>query len=156
MAQVLLLYSEEAAGVKYYSQHSWQGERIVPRTKKSAPKTGTTKMAERKEQVWAMLCHLGTLSGFFIPFGNIIAPLVIWAVLKDESTLVADQGKEAMNFQISIFIYSLAAGLLILLIIGIPLLAAVVIFDVIVTIIASVKAGEGKMYRYPYSLRLIK
>ncbi len=124
--------------------------------KQSASRPGVSNAPSRKEQVWAMLCHLGTLSGFFIPFGNVLAPLIIWVVLKDESPLVADQGKEALNFQISVFIYALAASLLILIVIGIPLLIAVVIFDVVVTIIASVKAGEGHFYRYSFNLRLIK
>ena len=55
---------------------------------------------DRESQQWAMFAHLSALTGFFIPFGNIIGPIVIWQ-LKKEMPFVADQGKEALNFQTS-------------------------------------------------------
>ncbi|HKJ33078.1 MAG TPA: DUF4870 domain-containing protein, partial [Balneolales bacterium] len=57
------------------------------------------------DRQWAMLCHLGTLTGFVIPFGNIIVPAVIWKMKKDVSPLIDEQGKESLNFQISLLIY---------------------------------------------------
>ena len=109
----------------------------------------------RDERMWAMLCHLTTFSGFIIPMGNVIAPLIVWMIKKDEYPLVNDQGKESLNFQISILIYLLVAIILIIVLIGIPLLIAILIFDIVAVIIASIRANEGEKYRYPFAIRLI-
>jgi uncharacterized Tic20 family protein len=109
----------------------------------------------RDENLWAMLCHISVFAGFLMPFGNIIAPLIIWLIKKDEYPLVNDQGKEAINFQITLTIYLFASVILIILIIGIPLLIGLVFFGFIVTVIAAIKASEGKKYRYPMTIRFI-
>ena len=103
-----------------------------------------------------MLCHLLAFSGFIIPFGMIIGPLVIWLIKKDRSQFVNEQGKEALNFQISIIIYSIVATILSLIVIGIFLLIAILVVWIIFVILASVKAHEGKSYRYPLTIRFIK
>jgi len=102
------------------------------------------------------VCHLSTFAGYVVPFGNIIAPLVLWVMKKDEYPLVDDQGKEAINFQISITIYVIMSIVLIFLIIGIPLLIGLLIYEIIVTIIAAIKANDGEKYRYPFTIRFIK
>lgn len=109
----------------------------------------------RDENLWAMLCHISVFAGFLMPFGNIIAPLIIWLIKKDEYPLVNDQGKEAINFQITLTIYFFASALLIILVIGIPLLIGLAFFGFIVTIIATIKASEGEKYRYPMTIRFI-
>ncbi len=108
------------------------------------------------QNTWAMLCHLSALAGFVIPLGNILGPLVIWLIKKDEYPLVADQGKEALNFQISMTLYYIVAAILILILIGIVLLIGLGLFSLIMTIIAMVKANEGVAYRYPMCIRFIK
>ena len=114
-------------------------------------------MNEKDARTWAMLSHIGAFAGFIIPpIGHIIAPLIIWLIKKDESPFVDDQGKESLNFQISMSIYALIAALLTLVVIGVVLLIAVVIFDVIMVIIAAVRANSGERYRYPLCLRFIK
>ena len=113
-------------------------------------------MDQKQERTWAMFCHLGALAGYFFPFGNVIAPLIIWQIKKSESELVDDQGKESVNFQITIAIGAVIAGLLVLIIIGIPLLIALGIFNLVMIIIAGLKANEGQKYRYPVCIRFIK
>ncbi|HZS04450.1 MAG TPA: DUF4870 domain-containing protein [Blastocatellia bacterium] len=108
------------------------------------------------ERTFGMLAHLSALSGYIIPFGNIIGPLVIWLIKKDQSRFVDDQGKESLNFQISVTIYAIIAGLSILVLVGILLLPAVALFGLIMTIIAGIKANEGVPYRYPLTIRFIK
>jgi len=107
------------------------------------------------ERMWAMFCHLSTFSGSFVPMGHILGPLILWLIKKDESVLINDQGKEAVNFQISVTIYLLVSAVLCFVLIGIPMLFAVVIFDLIVTIIAAIEANQGKFYRYPLCIRFI-
>ena len=114
-------------------------------------------MNEKDARTWAMLCHLGGLGVYIVPtIGHLLAPLIIWLIKKDESPFVDDQGKEALNFQISITIYALVALLLTLIVIGFALLLVIGIFDLIMMIVAAVKANSGEKYRYPLCIRLIK
>lgn len=115
--------------------------------------TPTPVPASREERTWAMVCHLITLTGFFIPLGNIIGPLVIWLIKKEQYPLVDDQGREALNFQISILIYLIASLILLFVLIGIVLLPIVLIFDLVMTIVAMIKANDGVAYRYPLTIR---
>lgn len=108
-----------------------------------------------EERNWGMFCHLSALAGFIIPFGNIIGPLIIWLVKRDEFPFVNDQGKESLNFQISILIYVAVSAVLALLLIGFLLMAAVGLFCLIMVIMASIKANEGVTYRYPLCIRFI-
>ena len=109
----------------------------------------------RDERTWAMFCHLSSFAGFIIPFGSIIGPIVVWSLRRDIYPLVDDQGKEAINFQISMIIYYIVAAVLVLLLIGIPLLIALFFFRLIITVVATVKANEGVRYRYPLRIRFI-
>jgi uncharacterized Tic20 family protein len=115
-----------------------------------------TKMPESQERNLGMACHLVALAGFVIPFGNIIGPLILWLVKKEESEFVDDQGKESLNFQISITIYLCVAALLVIIVIGIPLLIGLGIFSLVMIVVAAVKASSGEKYRYPLTLRLVK
>lgn len=112
-------------------------------------------LSENEARNWAMGAHLAALFGFIIPFGNIIGPLVVWLVKKDESELVDEQGKEALNFQITITIAYIIAFLLILVVIGLFLLPILFILDLIFIIVAAVKTSGGEHYRYPLTLRLV-
>ncbi len=113
-------------------------------------------LSYKEERQWAMFSHLGAFTAFFIPFGNIIVPLVIWQIKKNESSFVVQHSKASLNFQISLMIYSLAAALLVLIIIGIFLLLGLFIFNIIAVIIAGVKANEGQNYRYPLAIPFFK
>ena len=113
-------------------------------------------MLTQDERTFGMLSHLLALSGLFIPFGNIIGPLIIWLIKKDQYHFVNDQGKESLNFQISVLIYAIVSGILIFALVGLVLLAAVGIFALVMPIVASVRANEGVYYRYPLTIRLIK
>jgi len=108
------------------------------------------------EMLLAMWCHLGTIAGFIIPFGNIIAPLAIWLAKKDEYPLVDDQGKESLNFQLSILLYSFAGFVLMFLVVGFFLLVVIAFFALIQIIIATITASKGEKYRYPLCIRFIK
>jgi len=114
------------------------------------------KMDEAQEKTWGMLAHLSALAGFIIPFGNIIGPLIIWLIKKDESSFVNDQGKESLNFQISITIYCIVSAILILLVIGIFLLIGLGIFSIVMIILGAVKANSGEKFKYPLSIRFIQ
>ena len=107
-----------------------------------------------EEEKWAMLCHLSSLSGYLIPFGNIIGPMIIYAIFKEQYPFVDDQGREVVNFQISMTLYMIVAAILIFILIGLPLLFILMVINLIYTIIGARRAYRGNVYRYPLNLRL--
>lgn len=109
------------------------------------------------EYTLGTVCHLLSLIGFLgIPFGNIIGPLVLWIVKRQEDSFLDQTGKEVLNFQISMTIYVAIAALLIFAFIGIVLLPVLLIANLVYTIIAAIKSSEGTIYHYPFTISLIK
>lgn len=106
--------------------------------------------------MWAMICHLSALIGYIIPLGNIIAPWVIWLVKRDQSEYINQQGKEAINFQITVSLLALLFCLLYIVVIGLILLPLLALANVILIIMAALATYKGENYKYPFSLRLIK
>ncbi len=107
------------------------------------------------EKNMGMLCHLLALSGFVIPFGWVFGPLIVWLTKKDTSEFVNRQGKDALNFQISMLIWTICCIPLIFIVIGIFLLIGLGILNIIMIIIASIKAADGQFTDYPLSVRFI-
>ena len=110
----------------------------------------------QEEKTWGMLAHLSSLSGFIVPFGSLLGPLIVWLVKRDTMPFVADQGKEALNFNITVAIAAIISGILMLVVVGFLLLAVVVVGWMVLTIMATIEANKGIAYRYPFTLRLIK
>jgi uncharacterized Tic20 family protein len=105
---------------------------------------------------WAMLCHIAGLAFMVVPVvGGIVGPLIIWQIKKDIHPFVNQSGKEALNFQISMMIYAVIAAFLWFTCIGLALVPVVGIVDIILVIIAAVKAANGEYYHYPLSIRFI-
>lgn len=110
-----------------------------------------------QERTWAMLCHLSALAFVIgIPFANIIAPLIIWLVKRNEYPLVDYHGKKSINFQITITIISIICTILAFVLIGFFLLFIVAVINVIMIIVASVKVNNGEDYNYKFSFNFIK
>ena len=111
--------------------------------------------ASSDEKTMAMFCHLSGLVGYIIPFGNIIAPLIIWQLKKEGSAYIDYHGKEALNFQIALTIYLVVAALSMLVLIGIVLVPLIGIAGLVLMIMAGIKAKDGENYRYPFIFRLV-
>jgi uncharacterized protein len=120
-----------------------------------------------EERQWALFAHLsavlgGVLTGHMFGWGCFIGPLIIWLIKKDTMPFVNDQGKEALNFNITLAIAGLALIVLSIITFGIGLLITIPLGIIIgiawlvFVIIAAVKANEGIAYRYPVCLRLVK
>lgn len=109
-----------------------------------------------EEQTFSMLCHLSALSGMLIPLGHIIGPLVFWLIKKDQFAEVDRQGKEALNFQISMTIWMILSGILVIIVIGLFALIALGVLDLVITIVAAVKSNNGEKFKYPLSLEILK
>jgi uncharacterized Tic20 family protein len=104
----------------------------------------------------AVVMHLLGFAGFVFPFGNIIAPLILWLIKRSESPLLDRTGKEVVNYQISYTIYAAVAGLLCFVLVGLLILPVLFIVWVVFMIVAAVKTGNGEEYRYPGSIRLLQ
>jgi len=115
---------------------------------------GDAPSAEARQ--WGLFTHLSSLVGLIIPFGNILGPLIIWQIKKAEFPFIDDQGKEAVNFNITTLIAFIAAFILSFVLIGLLLMPIIGIGWLVLTILAGVKANNGEAYRYPFTLRLIK
>ena len=97
----------------------------------------------------AVLTHLGgTLFSIF-------PGLIVWLIKRDDNTYVAEQAREALNFQITVLIAQAISSILILVLIGFALMGFIWLANIIICIIAAVAASKGEYYRYPFSLRLI-
>ena len=101
---------------------------------------------------YCMLMHLSQFSGFFIPFGGIVIPIVMWYVNKDEYVEVDLHGKRIMNWIISSLIYTLIA---LSISIGILLLVALVVCSIVFIILGSTRSFKGEIYNYPMSINFI-
>lgn len=121
------------------------------------PKVVDAKLVvDSESRKWGMLCHLSSLIGYIIPLGSIIAPLIVWQMKKDVSIFVDEQGKECVNFQISIAIWMILSCVLIFIVIGFVLLGILAVMSLVCVIMAGIEANEGKSFRYPATIRFIK
>ena len=111
----------------------------------------------KQERLWAMFCHLSALTAFIgVPFGNILGPLILWLIKRNEMPLVDEEGKSALNFQISMSIYGIGAFVLCFVFIGFLLIFPIIVADLVLTIIAAVKTNNGEKFVYPFTITFIK
>jgi uncharacterized protein len=123
---------------------------------------GMIPVTESQARTWNMLCHLSALAGYVIPFGNIVGPLLVWQIKKNEIPSVIEHGKASLNFQLTVLIgvfasVALAFALTFVCIgfVFFPVAIGIGLCGVIFAIIAGIKANSGEPYQYPWSLNLI-
>lgn len=112
-------------------------------------------VTEGDQRTWCMLCHLSALASL-VGVPPVIGPLVVWLIKKEQIPMVDKYGKESVNFQLSILLYSIVSIFLCVILIGFLLLPALGILWLVCTIIASVKASNGEFFRYPLTIRFLK
>jgi uncharacterized Tic20 family protein len=119
---------------------------------------------ENQARMWNRLCHLSALAGFVIPsFGNILGPLIVWQLKKNEFPSVDIHGKAALNFQITVPLAVLVGGaaavVLSFFCVGyllFPVVMLIALAGLVFAIIAGIKANNGADYKYPYSFEFVK
>ena len=132
---------------------------------------------DQNVRTWSMLCHLAALAGFFFPIGTVIGPLIVWQIKKNELPEIDPHGKEAVNFQLTILIVNIIAGIIIFGILGWGwgfgqfwrspfylfgggglgiILVIINLLSWVLAIVAGIKANNGESYKYPFSFRFIK
>ncbi|WP_300342803.1 DUF4870 domain-containing protein [Nesterenkonia sp.] len=122
-----------------YGHHSPYGDGPTP-----AP------LSAGEEQGWGVAIHLG---GIFVSW---LVPLVVWLVFRERSRMIDDHGKEALNWQITLFIAYVIGGILTVVLIGFVVILAAWLCALIFGIIAAVAAYQRRPYRYPFNIRFIK
>jgi Uncharacterized protein conserved in bacteria len=126
-----------------------------PESQAPPPKPDGAPTADERQ--WALIAHLSGLIASALGGLAFLGPLIVWLIKKDQSAFVADQAKEALNFQIAVTIalfVSLGIGLATC--VGIILVPIVGIGSLVFAIIAAMEANKGVAYRYPYTIRLIQ
>ncbi|MFD1293600.1 DUF4870 domain-containing protein [Lutibacter holmesii] len=123
-------------------------------------------MITQNDKNYSSITHLSGFAGWIFPFGNILVPLVLWIVKKNESTYIDVHGKAAVNFQLSLILYGFLLAILILpitiLTLGLGLIAILIaiipaiILKIVLIISASIKANNGEYYDYPFTIEFIK
>lgn len=101
---------------------------------------------------WAVLLHLSIFAGYLVPMAGFVAPIVIWQVKKQELPGLDAHGRAAANWLLSHLIYTVGSVLLCLCCIGIPMLIALALVSLVFPIVAAVKAGDGVVWKYPFSI----
>jgi uncharacterized Tic20 family protein len=142
------------------AQRWWDGTRWTEHSSAPQPAPGAPPTAQQSRQ-WALFAHLSAFAGLLIGL-NFLGPLIIYLVKKNEDPFVAEHAREALNFNLSVFMYLLGGGIaavvLTLILIGLllfPLLFAIAIAWIVLTIVAAVKANGGEAYRYPLTIRFV-
>ena len=111
----------------------------------------------RAARKWGMICHIIALVGLLgNGIGFVLGPLIVWMIKKEDHPFVDEQGKEALNFQITMMLIMLACGFLAFFLIGFFLLPFALLMAIVFPIIGAIKANDGEHYRYPFAIRLIK
>lgn len=114
------------------------------------PESSTTETLSQDDKNLCMLSHLLAI------FTGFIAPLVIWLIKKETSPTVARHALEVLNFQITMSIAYIVAGFTIFLFVGLLLLPALMIFNIVNLILGTLAARDGRLRPYPFSLRLLQ
>jgi uncharacterized protein len=120
----------------------------------SLPQSDRAKSLEPNQ--WAMLLHLSLLASLVVPFSGLIFSILIWQLKKKEIPQIEAHGVNMANWEISLLIYGITAFVLTPLLIGFPLIAALIGCKIAFPIIAGLKASDGKAWKYPLAIRFLK
>jgi uncharacterized Tic20 family protein len=108
-----------------------------------------------EERTWGILAHAGGFAGLAVPFGNVVAPLVVWLVKRDESRFVDENGIRALNFQLTWSVILLVTALSVLVGVGLVLFPLAMLAWLILTVVGTVRATDDEVYDYPLTIGFV-
>jgi uncharacterized Tic20 family protein len=148
------LHQLKAAGAITDEEFAQAKQRVLSDALPPTPgrRPAAAKSLDERTREWAMFLHLSQLLGFVLPFGGLIAPLLIWQVKKTELPDLDAHGRVVLNWALSALIYFVVAAVLALVLIGIPLLLVLAVLAVVFPIIGGIRANEGELWEYPLSI----
>lgn len=110
----------------------------------------------KEDRQMLMIMHFSQLLNLITGFGGLVVPIILWQLKKDEIVNMDTQGKEVVNFQISMMLYAIVSAILCIILIGFVLLGVLALLNIIFPIIYGIKAKDGKSeIRYPLTIRFI-
>ncbi|HEX9793446.1 MAG TPA: DUF4870 domain-containing protein [Planctomycetota bacterium] len=113
-------------------------------------------MSAESLRTWTTLCHLSALAGYVgMPLGNVAGPLVVWLLKRGEHPLIDAHGRTVLNFQITMGILWLVALALSFVLIGIPMLIALYVLNVVLIVKAAIATSNGREFQYPFGFRFL-
>ncbi len=119
--------------------------------------TETPATIPREARKWAMVCHIISLVGLMgNGIGFFLGPLIVWLIKREDHPFIDRQGKEAVNFQLTMILAFLVSAILCLVVIGFLFIFILAVLIIVLPIIAAVKANEGKEFEYPFAIRFIR
>lgn len=113
-------------------------------------------MSDAETNKWAFFLHLSQLLGLIVPVLGWVAPIVIWQMKKTDLPGLDVHGRFVANWILSALIYGVAATILVVVLVGLPLLAALAILAIVFPIIGAIKANDGTAWKYPLSIPIFK
>ncbi len=120
------------------------------------PAAGPLEPIDRDARNWAMGCHMIALVGLLgNGIGFLLGPLILWLIKREDHPFINEQGRESVNFQLTMLLAILVCVPLIFVGIGILLMPMIAVFDVVMVIVAGIKAADGQHYRYPLTFRFL-
>ena len=137
-------YPIDGRSQRYWDGYEWSNH-TAPLHHSAAPALAVV----GDDTTWSTLAHLST---FVLP---ILGPLIIWLV-KSNSPFISHHGKQALNFQLSLMIYGIISLVLVFFLIGLLLIPALIIADIVLSILAAIAANRGELYRYPFTINFFR
>ena len=110
-----------------------------------------------KARQWGMIIHLSIMAGYLVPFAGFVVPVLLWQLKKHEHALLDAHGKNVANWLLSLLVYAAVAWMMIFtligMVIGIPALLLLALLNVVFAIVGGIKANDGVVWAYPFTIR---
>lgn len=117
---------------------------------------GNMSLQTPDEKQMGLFLHLSQLLNLILPFGGVIAPIVLWQMKKDQMPALDAHGKMVVNWLISSLIYWVVSGVLAIVLIGFLGMLALVIMGIVFPIMGGIKANNGEFWEYPLTIKFLK
>lgn len=119
------------------------------------PPQGPLGREEISARQWGLVIHLSVLAGYIVPLAGFVTPVVLWQLKKHDHPMIDAHGKNVANWLLSLLIYGTVAFLLVFVLIGIPLLWVLGILNIVFAIVGGIKANDGVVWAYPFTIRFL-
>lgn len=155
------LFELKEKGILSEQEYQAEKEKILGASQKTTPTpTSPTpnilneELFGLSEKSFCTLLHVSQLFGILVPGLGFVVPLILWIAQRDKNAVVDEHGKVVMNWVLTSLLYAFGCFLLVFIVIGLPLFILLVIADIVFIVIGASKAYEGKLWKYPLSLKI--
>ena len=112
---------------------------------------------DEKQRLWAVFAHLSALLMLLgLPLGNVLGPLVIWLIKRKKMPQVDEAGRQSLNFQISMSLYTLISFIVCYVFVGFLLILPILLFNIVMVLYATIKTSNQERFKYPLTIHFIR